>query len=283
MPSARRARTVESARPLEHVPDVAGITAELGRDVCLPHAGAVQPNHFGRLIRCHPRVAYGHTVAPASLERLAYALIGISPMLSVDEIASITWPVEPAMLAMVELTSGPIITVNVGLETSGSNLANVVMTAFDLMQQELAETEGYWGRALPPCRPDHAHPATCAELGNAVALVCPEDQQVLRILVTFPTPSAVQQRRVDLSPTEFEIRGVASVQAPHELRTARARCVRYQLALVASLVPDDGHRPVGGRGGDDATHSGWPNLVRTVRDSGGDSARTCENVTRPRR
>jgi hypothetical protein len=126
-----------------------------------------------------------------SLERLAYALLGISPLLSLEEIARLSWQTEPAMLAItIELSSGPAITINVGLEASGSNLAHVVMTAFDLMQQELAETEGYWGRALPPCRPDHAHPATCAELDNAVALVCPEDQQVLRILGTFRSPSA---------------------------------------------------------------------------------------------
>jgi hypothetical protein len=56
------------------------------------------------------------------------------------------------MLAIdLELTSGPVINVNVGLESSGASLANVVMTAFDLAQETLAETEGYWGRA-GPCR-----------------------------------------------------------------------------------------------------------------------------------
>ena len=129
-----------------------------------------------------------------SLERLAYALLGISPLLSLEEIANISWQTEAAMLSVtVELASGSELTVNVGLEASGSNLAHVVMTAFDLMQQELAETEGYWGRALPPCRPDHAHPATCDKLNDSVALVCPEDQQVLRVFVTFPSPSAADR------------------------------------------------------------------------------------------
>lgn len=123
------------------------------------------------------------TTPPTNLERLGYALIGISPLLSTEDIARITWETEPGMLAIyLELTNGSTVNVNVGLEGSGARLANVVMTAFDLAQEGLAETEGYWGQALPPCRAGHAHPATCTVVENAVILVCPADQQPLRTL-----------------------------------------------------------------------------------------------------
>lgn len=127
------------------------------------------------------------TTPTTNLERMGYALIGISPLLSTEDIARITWQTEPGMLAIyLELMNGAVVNVNVGLEGSGASLANVVMTAFDLAQETLAETEGYWGQALPPCRAGHAHPATCAELDHAVALVCPADEQVVRILVHLP-------------------------------------------------------------------------------------------------
>lgn len=125
--------------------------------------------------------------AETALQRLAYALLGISPLLSIDELAGVTWEDDDGRLAInLELAAGPRITVNVGLESSGASLANVVMTAFDLLQQELAETTPFRSQARPACRPGHAHPATCEELDNVVALVCPQDHQVLRPICAVP-------------------------------------------------------------------------------------------------
>ncbi|HEX8092307.1 hypothetical protein [Jatrophihabitans sp.] len=86
------------------------------------------------------------------MERLGYALLGLSPLLSIEEIANVTWKTEPCMLAIyVELTSGPIINVNVnvGLDSSGAGLTNVVMAAFDLAQEALAERRGIGAERCP--------------------------------------------------------------------------------------------------------------------------------------
>jgi hypothetical protein len=74
--------------------------------------------------------------AETALERLAYALLGVSSLLSIDELAGVSWEVDGGMLSIhLDLAAGPRITVNVGLESSGASLANVVVTAFDLLQQ----------------------------------------------------------------------------------------------------------------------------------------------------
>jgi hypothetical protein len=47
----------ERSRPLEHVPDVARITAEPSGDLHLLHTSLVEANHLGHLGRCHPGVS----------------------------------------------------------------------------------------------------------------------------------------------------------------------------------------------------------------------------------
>jgi hypothetical protein len=121
-----------------------------------------------------------------SIGTLAYALLGVSPLVAIEEVKNLQWRTGNKLLSVdFELASGEIITVNVGGEGSGATLANVVMTAFDLAQQELAESDLSWGEARPACLPGHAHPATCSEVGNSVVLACPLDYAVIRVLATI--------------------------------------------------------------------------------------------------
>ena len=94
------------------------------------------------------------TTEATALQRLGYVLIGISPLLSLSEIADLVWRAADGTLSVsVQLATGPVLTVNVGLEGSGTSPAQVVVTAFDLFQQDLSETEQYRGQARPACRP----------------------------------------------------------------------------------------------------------------------------------
>jgi hypothetical protein len=60
---------------------------------------------------------------------------------------------------------------------------DAVVTAFDYVQDYLAENGPSRAEARPTCRPGHAHPAMCQRRDDAVVIVCPRDLEVVRRIV----------------------------------------------------------------------------------------------------
>jgi hypothetical protein len=92
--------------------------------------------------------------------------------LSVPETMSLTIDLHPRDEIVFELL----------LEASDSPL-DAVVTAFDYVQDYLAENGLTRGEARPACRSGHAHPAICQRWDDAVVIVCPSDLEVIRWIV----------------------------------------------------------------------------------------------------
>jgi hypothetical protein len=60
---------------------------------------------------------------------------------------------------------------------------DAVVTAFNYVQDYLAENGPTRAEARPACRPGHAHPAICQRRDDAVVIVCPDDLDVIRRIV----------------------------------------------------------------------------------------------------
>src|ERR1700712_2618825 len=60
---------------------------------------------------------------------------------------------------------------------------DAVVTAFNYVQDYLAENGPTRAEARPACRPGHAPPAICQRRYDAVMIVCPGDLEVIRRIV----------------------------------------------------------------------------------------------------
>jgi hypothetical protein len=87
-----------------------------------------------------------------------------------------------AISLTIELHPRDEIVFELPLEASDHPL-DAVVTAFDYVQDYLAENGPTRAEARPACRPGHAHPAICQRRDDAVVIVCPDDLEVVRRIV----------------------------------------------------------------------------------------------------
>lgn len=120
-------------------------------------------------------------------ERLAAAgacLLALAELIRPGEVPRIEIGlIDPdTILVTIELHPRDEIVFELFLDASDHPL-DAVVTAFNYVQDYLAENGPMRAEARPVCRPGHAHPAICQRRDDAVVIVCPDDSGVIRRIV----------------------------------------------------------------------------------------------------
>ena len=117
-------------------------------------------------------------------QRIAIAgacLQALTELIHVGEAARIQFDLsDPETIVLtIELSPQGEVVFELLMESSDYPL-DAVVTAFNYVQDYLAENGPTRAEARPACRPGHAHPAICQRRDDAVVIVCPGDLEVIR-------------------------------------------------------------------------------------------------------
>jgi hypothetical protein len=109
---------------------------------------------------------------------------------------ALTELIQPAEVSRIEIDLSNPETISVTIELhprdeiafelfmeSSDYPLDAVVTAFNYVQDYLAENGPTRAEARPTCRPGHAHPGICQRRDDAIVIVCPDDLEVIRRIV----------------------------------------------------------------------------------------------------
>lgn len=111
-------------------------------------------------------------------------LLALTELIHAGEVSRIEISLsDPEIIVLtIQLFSRDEIVFELFLDASDYPL-DAVVTAFNYVQDYLAENGPTRAKARPACRPGHAHPAICQRRDETVVIVCPRDVEVIRRIV----------------------------------------------------------------------------------------------------